>query len=155
MSGEKRPAPDAFGSSNQLVVKRQKSDSNLNSNAVTVRSAQNGALVQAVSRMPFSASDILLLYPPCPSSQHFTDGDYLCRFPVPVDLRPRSWSSQVSFGRPMFTMQKLIHGCKGHSGEIFATRFDPTAQNIASGSMDRNISMFPCTPDLLRRWKVF
>lgn len=28
----------------------------------------------------------------------------------------------------------------GHSGEIFATRFDPTAHSIASGSMDRNIS---------------
>jgi Prp8 binding protein len=27
-------------------------------------------------------------------------------------------------------------------GEVFATRFDPTAQNIASGSMDRNISTF-------------
>jgi WD40 repeat protein len=27
----------------------------------------------------------------------------------------------------------------GHSGEVFATRFDPTGQFIASGSMDRNI----------------
>lgn len=31
----------------------------------------------------------------------------------------------------------------GHSGEVFATRFDPTGQHIASGSMDRNIRM--CT----------
>ncbi|OKL58624.1 hypothetical protein UA08_06221 [Talaromyces atroroseus] len=30
----------------------------------------------------------------------------------------------------------------GHSGEIFATRFDPTAQNIASGSMDRTIMLW-------------
>lgn len=30
----------------------------------------------------------------------------------------------------------------GHSGEIFATRFNPTAQHIASGSMDRSIRMF-------------
>ncbi|KKZ65897.1 hypothetical protein EMCG_08402 [[Emmonsia] crescens] len=29
----------------------------------------------------------------------------------------------------------------GHSGEIFATRFDPTGQNIASGSMDRSINL--------------
>lgn len=29
----------------------------------------------------------------------------------------------------------------GHSGEVFATRFDPTGQHIASGSMDRSISM--------------
>jgi len=50
MSAEKRPAPENFGSSNQLVVKRQKSDSNINNNnAVALRSQnQNGALVQAV-----------------------------------------------------------------------------------------------------------
>lgn len=30
----------------------------------------------------------------------------------------------------------------GHSGEVFATRFNPTAQHIASGSMDRSIRMF-------------
>ncbi|KAL1981711.1 hypothetical protein VTN96DRAFT_2325 [Rasamsonia emersonii] len=92
MSGEKRPAPDAFGSSNQLVVKRQKSDSNLNANAVTVRSAQNGALVQAIPRTSGLAAPIMEL--------------------------------------------------SGHSGEVFATRFDPTAQNIASGSMDRNILLW-------------
>ncbi len=28
----------------------------------------------------------------------------------------------------------------GHTGEVFATRFDPTGQHIASGSMDRSIS---------------
>jgi WD40 repeat protein len=27
----------------------------------------------------------------------------------------------------------------GHSGEVFAARFDPTGQYIASGSMDRSI----------------
>jgi WD40 repeat protein len=31
----------------------------------------------------------------------------------------------------------------GHSGEVFAVRFDPTAQHIASGSMDRSICMSP------------
>lgn len=30
----------------------------------------------------------------------------------------------------------------GHSGEVFATRFDPTGQHIASGSMDRSISAY-------------
>jgi WD40 repeat protein len=30
----------------------------------------------------------------------------------------------------------------GHSSEIFACRFDPTGQHIASGSMDRSISQF-------------
>lgn len=34
----------------------------------------------------------------------------------------------------------LLH-LVGHSGEVFATRFDPTGQNIASGGMDRSISM--------------
>lgn len=29
----------------------------------------------------------------------------------------------------------------GHSGEVFAVRFDPSAQHIASGSMDRSIRM--------------
>lgn len=33
-----------------------------------------------------------------------------------------------------------IHGI-GHSGEAFTVRFDPTAQHIASGSMDRSIRM--------------
>ena len=50
MSAEKRPASDAFGSS-QMVVKRQKSDANLgrgNAIALSNGSAGNGALIQAV-----------------------------------------------------------------------------------------------------------
>jgi Prp8 binding protein len=31
----------------------------------------------------------------------------------------------------------------GHSGEIFAAKFDPTGNLIASGSMDRTISALP------------
>ncbi|KAI5289869.1 hypothetical protein KEM54_003019 [Ascosphaera aggregata] len=30
----------------------------------------------------------------------------------------------------------------GHTGEVFATRFDPTGRNIASGSMDRTIMLW-------------
>lgn len=51
MSAGKRPASNSFGSS-QMVVKRQKSNSDLgNGNAValTNSSAGNGALIQAVS----------------------------------------------------------------------------------------------------------
>ena len=51
MSAEKRPASNAFGST-QMVVKRQKSDANLGSgSAVTVvnGTATNGALIQSVS----------------------------------------------------------------------------------------------------------
>ncbi|KAI9732887.1 MAG: hypothetical protein M1834_003827 [Cirrosporium novae-zelandiae] len=49
MSAEKRPASDAFGSS-QLIVKRARADENHNSIAVVNNSAQNGALIQAVPR---------------------------------------------------------------------------------------------------------
>ena len=50
MSAEKRPASHAFGSS-QMVVKRQKSDAKLGTNAVAVvnGSTANGALIQTVS----------------------------------------------------------------------------------------------------------
>ena len=34
------------------------------------------------------------------------------------------------------------HCKQGHSGEVFATRFDPTGQYIASGSMDRSIFLW-------------
>jgi WD40 repeat protein len=48
------------------------------------------------------------------------------------------WNSQVLdlclFDR--VSAKKLI----GHSGEVFAARFDPTGNLIASGSMDRSIS---------------
>lgn len=36
----------------------------------------------------------------------------------------------------------------GHSGEVFAVRFDPTAQHIASGSMDRSICMSHLYPGM-------
>lgn len=49
MSGEKRPAQAAFGSSNQLVVKRKRSDGDINAGTAVVKSSsQNGTLVQAV-----------------------------------------------------------------------------------------------------------
>ncbi|OOF91034.1 hypothetical protein ASPCADRAFT_211634 [Aspergillus carbonarius ITEM 5010] len=93
MSGEKRPAQEAFGSSNQLVVKRKKSDAGLNdSTAIVQSSSQNGALIQAVPR---------------------TSG-----------------------------LQAPIMEMTGHSAEVFAVRFDPTAQHIASGSMDRSILLW-------------
>ncbi|KAK7544944.1 WD repeat-containing protein [Phyllosticta citribraziliensis] len=91
MSSEKRPAADSFGS-NQLV-KRQRSDAELGDQvALANGTAQNGALIQAVSR---------------------TSG-----------------------------LQAPIMELTGHSGEVFAARFDPTGQHIASGSMDRNILLW-------------
>ncbi|KAL0264520.1 hypothetical protein SLS55_000470 [Diplodia seriata] len=38
--------------------------------------------------------------------------------------------------------RRTMADCVGHSGEVFATRFDPTGQHIASGSMDRNILLW-------------
>lgn len=35
----------------------------------------------------------------------------------------------------------------GHSGEIFAVRFDPTGQHLASGSMDRSILLWNTSAD--------
>ncbi|CRG91529.1 U5 small nuclear ribonucleoprotein 40 kDa protein [Talaromyces islandicus] len=92
MSGEKRPAPETFGSSSQLVVKRQKSGSDLNATSIALRPGQTDALVKSIPRTSGLAAPIMEL--------------------------------------------------TGHSGEIFATRFDPTAQSIASGSMDRNIMLW-------------
>lgn len=49
MSGEKRPAQEAFGSSNQLIAKRKRSDGDVNAgNAVVKSASQNGTLVQSV-----------------------------------------------------------------------------------------------------------
>lgn len=47
MSGEKRPAPEAFGTSQQLVVKRNKAAENAGTELVK-GSSQNGALIQSV-----------------------------------------------------------------------------------------------------------
>ncbi|KAL9010368.1 MAG: hypothetical protein Q9173_004692 [Seirophora scorigena] len=94
MAAEKRPASNAFGSS-QLVVKRQKSNVDLSSGkAVTITNgnAAGGALIQAVPR---------------------TSG-----------------------------LQSPITELTGHSGEVFATRFDGGGQLIASGSMDRSIMLW-------------
>jgi Prp8 binding protein len=88
MASEKRPASDAFGSS-QMIIKR----ANLgNGKAVAVvdGSAANGALTSSMPR---------------------TSG-----------------------------LQAPVMELSGHSGEVFAARFNPEGNYIASGSMDRSIS---------------
>ncbi|KAF2268305.1 WD repeat-containing protein [Lojkania enalia] len=40
------------------------------------------------------------------------------------------------------SLQSPVMELTGHSGEIFAARFDPTGQYIASGSMDRSILLW-------------
>ncbi|KAI4227355.1 MAG: hypothetical protein L6R36_002498 [Xanthoria steineri] len=94
MAAEKRPASNAFGSS-QLVVKRQKSNVNLSDGralAVTNGNASGGALIHSVPR---------------------TSG-----------------------------LQSPIMELTGHTGEVFATRFDTAGHLIASGSMDRSIMLW-------------
>ncbi|KAF2813016.1 WD repeat-containing protein 57 [Mytilinidion resinicola] len=39
-------------------------------------------------------------------------------------------------------LQAPIMELTGHTGEVFATRFDPTSEHIASGSMDRSILLW-------------
>lgn len=87
MASEKRPASDAFGSS-QMVVKRP----NLGGTGkeVAVTNGSNGALIQAIPR---------------------TSG-----------------------------LQAPVMELTGHSAEVFAARFNPEGNYIASGSMDRSIS---------------
>ncbi|EEQ33244.1 wd-repeat protein [Microsporum canis CBS 113480] len=89
MSAEKRPAHDSLGS--VQLIKRQRSDSNLNRSAVAISSStgKNGTLIQSVPRTSGLAAPIMEL--------------------------------------------------TGHSGEVFATRFDATGQHIASAGMDRSI----------------
>ncbi|KAJ5895546.1 U5 small nuclear ribonucleoprotein 40 kDa protein [Penicillium taxi] len=84
---EKRPAPEAFGPSSELVVKRTKQDV---PGSAVIKSSQNGGAL--IKSMPRTSA-----------------------LPAPI--------------------MKL----SGHSGEIFAVRFDPTGQHIASGSVDRSI----------------
>jgi len=64
MPAPKRTASDSFASSQQLVVKRQKSDANLsNGSAVSVvgNNAQNGALIQSVCTPSLEAKQHLQL----------------------------------------------------------------------------------------------
>ena len=52
-------------------------------------------------------------------------------------------------------LQAPVMELTGHSGEVFATRFDPAGHLIASGSMDRSISAFYSYSDLERPQLTF
>ena len=74
------------------------------------------------------------------------------RYHARVGCRLPSWSLQVSARKRLGPLNDMLADVVdvGHSGEIFATRFDPTGQFIASGSMDRSISTLrakPCRND--------
>ena len=140
MSAEKRPASDAFGSS-QLVVKRQKSDANIgNGRAIALvnGSTANGALIQAV-RSPLT-------------DFHRSDKAER-RLGRSTDVRvgvgaAHKWIAGPHHGADRYLEDRLClkailtdRDCSGHSGEVFTARFDPSGQHIASGSMDRSISM--------------
>jgi Prp8 binding protein len=95
-AAEKRPASNVFASSQQMVVKRQKSDASLHASssavARTSSASANGAL-------------------------------------VPRDTRTSGLSAPLT-------------ALSGHAGEVFAARFDPAGQLIASGSMDQSILLW-------------
>jgi hypothetical protein len=57
-----------------------------------------------------------------------------------VGCRLLSWNSQVYW--PISWIFCCTDRLAGHSGEVFTTRFDPTGQHIASGSMDRSIRQY-------------
>ncbi|KAH9842128.1 Pre-mRNA-splicing factor cwf17 [Teratosphaeria destructans] len=50
---------------------------------------------------------------------------------------------QGSYGSA--SLQAPVMELAGHSGEVFAARFDPSGQHIASGSMDRDILLWNTT----------
>jgi Prp8 binding protein len=140
MPAPKRTASDSFSSSQQLVVKRQKSDANLSSGsavAVVGNNAQNGALVQSVR--------YLLPRRNAASPAELKDEDRLMEEMVrscePAGCKLRSWNSQVC--RTLLRSLTILTFVPGHFGEVFATRFDSTGQHIASGSMDRSICRLP------------
>lgn len=69
--------------------------------------------------------------------------NFECRFLAQADSMRRLWNLPV---RPVSRDSRgFISNAyyPGHSGEVFTVRFDPTAQRMASGSMDRSI----CTSD--------
>lgn len=117
----KRQASDSF-SGNQSLVKRQKSSSDLrNESALVVgrgASGGSGALVQAVSLPERNKQNAI--------AEHLHKGQL-------VDSRQVTRTSGL---------QAPILELTGHAGEVFATRFDPSGQHIASGSMDRTIMLW-------------
>ncbi|CAG8903089.1 unnamed protein product [Penicillium egyptiacum] len=118
MSGEKRPAPEGFGTSHQLVVKRNKAAENAGTELVK-GSSQNGALIQSVcAKLALEGQG---------ASTEYNQLIRVYRFLAQVVWMLLSWSSPDLLG---------------HSGEVFAVRFDPTAQHMASGAMDRSILLW-------------
>jgi hypothetical protein len=94
MPAPKRAASDSFSSSQQLVVKRQKSDANLsNGSAVAVvgNNVQNGALVQTV----WSFLSIKSAASPAELRDEGRLMEELVRSREPVGCKPRLWSSLV------------------------------------------------------------
>lgn len=143
MSGEKRPAPEAFGHSSQLVVKRKKSDADLNpGTAVAKSSSQNGALIQSVCgslrQLVYAESVLGRIY-----------HQFILKVGTSANLdldssHERTRCADHGAYRYAALLELLVLSVansekSGHSGEVFTVRFDPTAQHIASGSMDRSI----------------
>lgn len=117
----KRQASDSFNNG-QSLVKRQKSSSDLHNDSALVprggSSSKSGALVQSVSTS--------IVYPVAHSAKLYEQGRLICRAQI----------TRTS------GLQAPIMELTGHSGEVYATRFDPSGAHIASGSMDRTIMLW-------------
>ncbi|EGX44308.1 hypothetical protein AOL_s00193g36 [Orbilia oligospora ATCC 24927] len=108
MATDKRKAPndDAYLSSSNQLVKRQKSVPRDAGNTVAISSSttSGGALIKAVPRTS--------------------------------------------------ALQAPIMELTGHSGEIFAVRFDPTGEHIASGSFDRTVQLWNTYGDCINYGEI-
>lgn len=116
MPAPKRTASDSFNSSQQLVVKRQKSDANLsNGSAIAVvgNNAQNGALVQSVCHLSppkFAAS-------PAELQDQGRLMEEMVRSYEPAGCKLQLWNSQV-FWPANFGHLLYAHDLKGTLGKF-------------------------------------
>ena len=123
MPSIKRQASDSFSSG--ALVKRQKSSADLNDSKSLTTSSSNirdGAIVQSVSNshIPLTLATCAKPMLQVSNSRLIEDGQIL-----------RTTS-----------LQAPIMELTGHSGEVFAVRFEKSGQHIASGSMDRSILLW-------------
>ncbi len=58
----------------------------------------------------------------------------------------RTWTDAGVQAPRTSALQAPVMELNGHSGEIFAAKFDPAGHLIASGSMDRSICTLLRTP---------
>ncbi|KAF4553515.1 WD domain-containing protein 18 [Elsinoe fawcettii] len=77
------------------------------------------------------------------ASSSFSSSQIVKRQKSDSDMRTNGSSNALIKGENRPTgLESPVMELKGHSGEVFAARFDATGQHIASGSMDRDILLW-------------